>query len=143
MAPKGGNAFTFLAKAKTPTNVARKVQKASTERSRYFYRTFSERNRNSERRKCLYRAKTARKGDNVSAELKNNVCNGENASIERKHHNRAMTSLAKAKMCLLSDISSRKMRFCICGLRFRSIKSFSHFSLGRRVFACASDVFAR
>ena len=32
-------AKTCLTKAKTPTNVARKVEKASTERSRYFYRT--------------------------------------------------------------------------------------------------------
>ena len=119
-------AKTCLTQAKTPTNVARKVEKASTERSRYFYRTFSERKRNSERRKCLYRAKTSLAKAITFLPSLNFARKGENPSIERKHHNRAKTSLAKTKMCLLSDISARKTRFRICGRRFRSIKSFSH-----------------
>ena len=100
-------------------------------------------------RKCLYRAKTSLAKAKTLLSRENNVCNGENASVERKHHNRAKT----AKMCLLSDISARKTRFCSCGRRFRSIISFSHFSLGRRVratfslgksvFGFLSDVFVR
>ena len=151
---KGGNAF-FQEKKRVPSENA-----------------FPERKRNSERRNSLYRAKTslanaitlipsenvARKGENVSAEIGkaktllpsgNNFCKGKNAFIERKFHNRAKTFLAMAKMCLLNDISARNTRFRICGRQFRSIKSFwnlrltfSHFSLGRRIFSCASDAFS-
>ena len=123
-------------------------------------KAFPERKSGSQRRSSIAKSKTFLPSEN-------NVCNGESASIERKHHNRAKTSLAKTKMCLLSDISARKTRFCICGRRFRSIKSFSHlrvtfslgysifrsvdgfspvratFSLSKSVFGFSSNVFAR
>ena len=66
------------------------------------------------------------------------------AFIERKYHNRAMTSLAKAKICLLSDISARKMRFRLFERHFRSENTFS---FGKRVLAPSARfrvcVFAR
>ena len=81
----------------------------------------------------------ARKGENVSTEhtlrsqkrkrfylAKITFAMAKMRLSSEKHHNRAKKSLAKAKICLLSDISGRKTRFRICGRRFLSIKSFLH-----------------
>ena len=108
----------------TERNDARKGEKA-----------FPERKSGSQRRSSIAKSKTLLPSEN-------NVCNGENASIERKHHNRAKTG----KMCLLSDISARKTRFRI----FRSVDGFSHvratFSFGKSVpktRICSINAFLR